>query len=106
MSLHDRARMDLRDRCEEVLYYVWDPIGVRLIPQTFHEYSSYVPEVLSILNSGADAAAIAAHLSAIEVKQMGLGPLKPGVKSTNAEHAAQCLVDWREYLAQFAADLG
>ena len=106
MSEEDRARLDLRQRCEEVLYYVWDPIGVHLIPQTFHEYSSYVPEVLLLLKSGADAAAIAIHLSAIEIEQMGLGPGRPDLSSRSADRAAQCLVDWREYLAQLAADLG
>ena len=106
MRVENRARFDLKQRCEEVLYYVWDPIGVQLIPQTFHEYSSYVPEVLSMLNSGADALAIATHLKTIEVEQLGLGFGKPLPGSTSAERAAKCLVDWREYLAQIAADQG
>ena len=62
MTPEDRAHFDLQERCEEILYYVWDPIGVHLIPKTFREYSSYVPEVLGLLNSGANARAIALRL--------------------------------------------
>jgi hypothetical protein len=76
---------------DEVLHYVWDPIGVSAIPQARDEYHSYLPQVFSLLRSGATESEIAAHLASIASDRMGL---------TNAQErsneAASALVDWRE----------
>ena len=59
---------------DEILCYLWDPIGVSSdgTPQTRDEYTSYVPEIVKLLEDGAAAQQIADNLDRIEVEQMGL----------------------------------
>ena len=85
----------LRRRVDEVLHYIWDPIGVRGEPHARDEYDSYVPEVYSLLQSGASAEQIAAHLDKIATERMGL--------NSNIKHsllAAHNLLDWRTTLLE------
>jgi hypothetical protein len=65
----------LLTRCvDDVLMRQWDPIGVNGVPQARDEYDNYVSGVVRLIFERADAAAIAAHLRAIEEEQMGLTP--------------------------------
>jgi len=63
---------DLCRRVDEVLYYVWDPIGVSLEPITRGEYRSYVPKVLQLVDAYDDIRPISEHLAAITSSDMGL----------------------------------
>ncbi|MFI2549769.1 hypothetical protein, partial [Streptomyces rochei] len=49
-------------RVDEVLYYVWDPIGVSSCPATRDEYQRYLPTVFAMLQEGSAASQIAAFL--------------------------------------------
>ena len=70
----DKFRHDeLFWRVDEVLFYKWDPIGVAPEPCARHEYLSYVPKVLHLVERG-DESAIAEHLAGIAKGQMGLTP--------------------------------
>ena len=69
---------DLRARVDEVLYYVWDPIGVSDEPCARGEYRDYAPEIYSMLAKGAAAVAVSTRLQEIIRTQMELVP--------NAEH--------------------
>jgi hypothetical protein len=86
---------ELHSRVNEVLHYIWDPIGVRGEPRARDEYDSYVPEVCSLLQNGATAERIAAHLDNIATEKMGL--------NSNIEHSlltAHNLLDWRTTLLE------
>ena len=37
--------LELYKRCDEVLHYVWDPIGISDVPEARDEYESYLPTV-------------------------------------------------------------
>ena len=64
-------RRELEQRIDEVLFYVWDPIGVAAIPTAIGEYSSYTATILKyVLNE--DLKKIASHLGKIESSSMGL----------------------------------
>lgn len=43
---------ELLKRVDDVLHYVWDPIGVSDFPEARDEYSSYAGVVFSKLKSG------------------------------------------------------
>ena len=76
---------------DEVLHYIWDPIGVSAVPQARDEYHSYLPLVFSRLRQGADEKAIAKYLGEVIVGSMGL--------SSNTSHdleIARILIDWKE----------
>jgi hypothetical protein len=86
---------ELRMRVDEILHYIWDPIGVRGEPHARDEYDSYVPEVYSLLQSGAAAEQIAARLDKIATERMGL--------NSNLKHSlltAHNLLDWRTTLLE------
>ncbi len=64
---------ELRKRVDEVLFYVWDPIGVSQEPFARAEYEEYVPRILELLEKN-DAGAISAYLAETEVNTMGMAP--------------------------------
>jgi len=83
---------------DEVLHYLWDPIGVSSIPQARDEYHGYLPHVFGMVRSSADEAAIAAYLGEVITDRMGL--------SANPKHdlnIAQVLVSWRDTIASKSA---
>jgi len=87
--------LELQTRINEVLHYIWDPIGVRGEPWARDEYDSYVPAVYSLLQDGASADQIAAHLDRIATDRTGL--------NSNMKHAlltAQNLLGWRSALLE------
>jgi len=91
--MSQRYQQELLTRVNEVLHYIWDPIGVRGEPNARDEYDSYVPGVYSLLHDGATAEQIATHLDKIATERMGL--------SSNMKHChatAHNLLDWRAAL--------
>ena len=80
---------ELYRRTDEVIHYIWDPIGVSTCPSARDEYYSYLPEIFGLLKSSVDAERIAAHLTEIATKRMGL--------FENRKHdleVAEVLLDW------------
>jgi hypothetical protein len=94
LSPQDR---DLYRAVDEVLHYIWDPIGVSGVPQARDEYDGYLPHVFGLLRSGASEQTIAAYLGEITTDRMGL--------SANAQHdleVANVLVDWKDVINERA----
>ena len=84
---------ELYQRIDEVMHYVWDPIGVAGVPQARDEYDSYLPQVFAMLLERKIEGEIASYLIDIEDKRMGLTP-DPG----KASKVATVLTDWCEML--------
>ena len=82
---------------DEMLCYLWDPIGVSRdgTPEARDEYTMYVPEIVKLLENGADAQRIADNLDMIEVERMGLD----GDKGRNLG-IAQLLIDRYRFLTE------
>lgn len=83
----------LYQRVEEVLHYLWDPIGVSGIPMARDEYHAYVPQVVTLLNASADAQRIASYLEEVVTERMGL---RSNLDATLG--VVSVLLDWRETL--------
>ncbi|WP_206958501.1 hypothetical protein [Trinickia acidisoli] len=84
------TELELYRRVDEILYYVWDPIGVAPNAVTRDEYQRYLPKVFSMLQEGADASSIAVYLDNIATESMGL--------NGNPEHSrrvVEFLLDWK-----------
>ena len=62
---------ELERRIDEVLFYVWDPIGVSDTPAARGEYSSYTLTILKYVLDE-DLKKIASQLGKIESSSMGL----------------------------------
>jgi hypothetical protein len=65
-----RPKLELEESVRRVLNR-WDPIGSA--DEVADEYDCYIPQILGLLRSGADEAAIARHLFTIEEGQMDMG---------------------------------
>ena len=63
---------ELYRRTDEILFYLWDPIGVSKAPQARDEYYSYLPRVFAHLIEGAKDHEISAYLMKVEERSMGL----------------------------------
>lgn len=67
---------ELYRRVDEILHYIWDPIGVSDCPKARDEYHSYLPRVFSRLMNEAKDHEIAAYLNKLESCSMGMSPKK------------------------------
>jgi hypothetical protein len=80
-------------RVDEVLHYVWDPIGVSGNPMARDEYQSYVPQVVRLLNENANAEQITSYLNQVVTERMGLP------RNLDATlNVVAVLLDWKETL--------
>ncbi len=61
-------------RTDEILHYLWDPIGVADIPQARDEYHAYLPQIFQLVLQKRPASEIAQHLLNLEESYMGLTP--------------------------------
>lgn len=84
---------ELWRRCDEVLHYVWDPIGVAAVPAARDEYDSYLPDVFRLVSSYADPAAIVEHLVGLE-RDVFAGDGDAG----RARQTVEVLIRWRDRL--------
>ena len=90
-------RLDPRDqelyrRVDEILHYIWDPLGVRGVPQARDEYDSYLPKIFQLVRDETSADIIAQHLTDIVVNRMGLRGTKDVLETVSV------LQDWKEAL--------
>ena len=53
---------ELVQRCDELLHYLWDPIGVAGSPGARDEYASYLPDLVDLLSNGSAQTPIEAYL--------------------------------------------
>ena len=92
------AQNELEKRVDEVLFYLWDPIGVSDEPYARAEYRSYVTSVLGHVENNKTANEMAGYLCTIESDSMGLTPNKE-----NALKAAQILITHKEAIDEGCA---
>lgn len=63
---------NLQEWLSEVLYYKWDPIGVKDCVSSRDEYDSYISWIIDILNKNPDVSVLTHYLSEVETQEMGL----------------------------------
>lgn len=64
--------LELYQRVDEVLHYLWDPIGVARTPEARNEYRGYLPQVFSLLKASTNGKDIREYLLGIQKNSMGL----------------------------------
>ncbi len=84
---------ELYKRTDEVLHYIWDPIGVGGEPYARDEYWSYLPNVYALVKEG-NRAGIVEYLAKVVVERMGFSSIKEQRK--HAEGIADLLLRWKE----------
>lgn len=97
------SEMKLYRRVDEVLHYIWDPIGVAGIPQARDEYHSYSPRVFNMLLSTTDGKEIIDYLISVEREMMELS-----ITDESKEHVSEVvgiLLNYREWIKEKAEQL-
>jgi hypothetical protein len=79
---------------DEILYYLWDPIGVANSAGPRDEYRMYVPKVFELVIL-ADGPTLLAYLLSVERDGMGLAG-----NSASAQQIAELLLAWRAKLSE------
>lgn len=87
--------LELYQRTDEVLHYLWDPIGVAAEPMARDEYQAYLPQVFGLLKDNATEEKIAAYLETVATERMGFNA---SLKQSN--HIASVLLEWKEVIAE------
>ena len=86
------AEQRLRLVIDEILHYMWDPIGVAGTPEARDEYAGYVGKVLAYALEENEPA-IHQYLREMETKHMGVA----GDASRCAD-VADCVMRWKAAL--------
>ncbi len=84
---------ELGERVDEVLHYVWDPIGVAAAPAARDEYSGYAIRALGMLLESDPVASVVSFLIEVEQGHMGLEP-----QPEHALRVAELLLEWKRVL--------
>jgi hypothetical protein len=84
---------ELYQRIDEVMHYVWDPIGVSGVPQARDEYDAYLPQIFGMLLESKGAEELSDYLLKIEEERMCLTP-----DTKTAKEVVGVLLDWVEVL--------
>ena len=86
---------ELYQRVDEVLHYMWDPIGVSESPEARDEYYSYLPVVFGMLVNGSSGEAISEYLNRVVTENIGLS-----AQTERSERAATVLLRWKQTLRE------
>lgn len=87
----DPQQMELYRATDEVLHYIWDPIGVSDAPNARDEYWGYLPQVFKMLIDQSSEDKIVDYLIKIEAERMGLNPNKE-----TANRVVEILYEYKE----------
>ncbi|MBA6384554.1 hypothetical protein H4J45_18520 [Colwellia sp. BRX10-6] len=82
-------------RVDEILFYLWDPIGVCDIPMARDEYQSYLPKVFKLLINDSKDHEVSAYLIKVESGSMGMS-----ANSKKALEVARLLIETKEALLE------
>lgn len=84
---------ELYMRIDEVIHYIWDPIGINDCPQARDEYSSYLPKVFQLAKKNGSQKEIAEYLNYVQTDRMGG---RSDIK--RCLDIASIIIDWRSTL--------
>lgn len=83
---------ELYRRVDEIVHYVWDPIGVSSIPQARDEYYGYLAGMYGRVQAG-DLEGIIEFMKWVASENMGLS-----FDEEKAVEAAQAMLAWKKFI--------
>ena len=83
---------ELYRRVEEVVHYIWDPIGINCFPEARDEYYSYMTAIYGRVQAG-KLDDIVEYLKWAASENMGLT-----FNKEKAIEAAQTMLNWKKYI--------
>jgi len=91
-------QMELYRRVDEVLHYLWDPIGVARAPEARDEYHRYLPHVFAMVQRDAPPEEITSYLLKIATDGMGLSGRRQ--LERRAQEVTETLKRWHRVIAE------
>jgi hypothetical protein len=89
------ALEEFNRRADEILHYLWDPIGVAGNVMARDEYTGYAPRLMTLRTANAAANTIADYLTEIRTKHMEFGPDRGKDDAT-----VKALLQWKTKLEE------
>ncbi len=87
-------------RIDEILFFIWDPMGLSKRAVARHEYEAYLPQVFGRVMRDCDHEELVRYLSKMESEQMGLGR-NPNME-TRTSLVADLLLELKQELFLFS----
>ena len=87
------ANLKLYRVTDEVLHYLWDPIGVAGDPEARDEYNGYLGMVFRLVKEGSSESVIAQNLDEARTEKMGL---QSDIRK--CLRIASILIRWRQFI--------
>lgn len=84
-------------RVSEVLFYIWDPIGINLNVSCRDEYNDYAPIVTAYLLSNTSEVDLDSLLLYIMENEIGIKLVKNQRRKHQHQQAIQALINWKNY---------
>ena len=84
------TELELYRWVDEVLYYVWGPIGISCNPAARDEYQRYLPAVFTLLQEGMGPTSVSEYLDEVVTARMGLT-----ARSAHSKSVAASLFEWK-----------
>jgi hypothetical protein len=91
------AHLELYRRTDEVLHYLWDPIGIAGSPEARDEYDGYLGHIFSLLTQDESDEVLRSYLSDVEQNRMGLTITEESRR--RLDRAIESLLSWRSVLS-------
>jgi len=87
---------ELYRRIEEIVHYIWDPIGISGIPQARDEYNSYMTAIFGRVKVGKEKD-IVEFMRWVASENMGLS-----FDEEKAKEAVKVMLEWKEFISENA----
>jgi hypothetical protein len=91
-NMNEAQKQLFLTRVEEVLLYIWDPIGIRDTPEARDEYDSYADQVWRMALNDESKKAISDYLTNVVADRMGIAERKD-----SDDEVTDIILDWKDY---------
>jgi hypothetical protein len=89
------------ERCvSEILFYVWDPIGVNGMAACRDEYDGYVPLIVAYLRRNRNEFSLNAVMMHLVQNEIGYGNYKAPRRTHQHREALRALLEWQQDLKE------
>jgi hypothetical protein len=96
---NDEMQSELEQRVSEVLFYVWDPIGVNGMPACRSEYDDYVPIITAYLMNNFPKGGLDALMLFVMETWIGVQLSRRAQRKAQHLDALRHLMEWKKDLS-------
>tara|TARA_R100000789_G_scaffold27627_1_gene30652 strand:- start:230 stop:562 length:333 start_codon:yes stop_codon:yes gene_type:complete len=94
-KLANTAEKELFKRTDEVLHYLWDPIGVSDVPEARDEYHEYLPQIFMMIKGNKSEEEISSYMYKVQAEEIGIISNKNKISQV-----VKILIRWKEVIEE------